>query len=156
VLFELLRAVGFEVERRLGIVGPRESHQGGAPVNHMALVVHTDDGEPFIADAGLGEGPVDPLPLRPGAVRAGAFEYTIEPDGDGWWVGQHEFGSYAGYRFGAPATRTREVLADPAAFAAALEQRFGIDPAALGDEPLAHLWRKAAAQHEAHVLSAPA
>ena len=52
----------------------------------MALVVHTADAGPFIAEAGLGEGPLDPLPLADGPVRSDRFDYMIERDGDGWWV----------------------------------------------------------------------
>lgn len=64
-----------------------------------ALVVHTPDAGPFIAEAGLGEGPLDPLPLVPGTVTADAFEFRIERAGDGWWVAQHPFGSIPGFRF---------------------------------------------------------
>jgi N-hydroxyarylamine O-acetyltransferase len=105
VLQTLLVALGFDVERRQGIVGQRDAHANGDSTNHMALIVHTSDAGPFIAEAGLGEEPLDPLPLAVGRVAAGAFEFTIERDGDGWWVAQHEFGSFPGFRFAdAPAT----------------------------------------------------
>jgi N-hydroxyarylamine O-acetyltransferase len=99
VLHALLAAVGFAVERRQGNVGPRDSYARGEPTNHLVLVVHTPDAGPFIADAGLGEGPLNPLPLAEGPVRAGAFELAIERECDGWWVAQHEFGSFPGFRF---------------------------------------------------------
>jgi N-hydroxyarylamine O-acetyltransferase len=105
VLQTLLEALGFPVERRQGIVGARDAHVRGEPTNHLALVVDTPDAGPFIAEAGWGEGPLDPLPLAEGPVSVGAFTYTIERDGDGWWVGQHELGSSPGFRFAdAPAT----------------------------------------------------
>ena len=99
VLHALLETLGFPVQRREGIVGARGSYANGEPTNHMALVVDTPDGGPFIADAGLGEGSLDPLPLAVGTVSSGAFEFTVERDGDGWWVGQHKFGSVPGFRF---------------------------------------------------------
>ncbi len=104
VLLTLLESLGFEVERREAIVGERSAFADGKPTNHLALVVHTPDG-PFIAEAGWGEGPVEPLPVAAGRHVAGAFEFTLERDGDGWWLGQHEYGSSPGYRFGdRPAT----------------------------------------------------
>jgi N-hydroxyarylamine O-acetyltransferase len=99
VLHTLLEALGFRVERRHGIVGARDAHAAGAPTNHLALVVHTPDAGPFIAEAGWGEGPLDPLPLIEGPVRAGAFDFRIERQSDGWWVTQHEFGSSPGFWF---------------------------------------------------------
>ena len=68
VLLELLTTLGFSVERRLAIVGPRSAHADGQPINHMALVVTTPAGEEFIAEGGWGEGPLDPVPLREGPV----------------------------------------------------------------------------------------
>jgi N-hydroxyarylamine O-acetyltransferase len=108
VLQTLLEAVGFTIERREGIVGPRDAHHRGEPVNHMALIAHTPDAGPFIAEAGLGEGPLDPLPLTAGPVTAGAFRFTIERDSEGWWVAQHAYGSIPGFRFSdMPATLVR-------------------------------------------------
>lgn len=92
VLAALLRHVGFPVTHHLAVVG------GEGPTNHMALVVESD-GERWLADAGLGEGFVDPLPLREGAHLVGPFTYTLtrEPAGT-WWMGQHEWGSVSGFR----------------------------------------------------------
>ncbi len=105
VLLTLLVALGFEVERRQGIVGPRHLHAVGEPINHLALVVRTPEGESFVAEGGWGEGPLAPLPLAEGAHASGAFTFRVEREGDGWWVAQHEHGSSPGYRFGdAPAT----------------------------------------------------
>jgi N-hydroxyarylamine O-acetyltransferase len=100
VLYELLVSLGFSVERRQGIVAARDAHATGEPTNHLALVVDVPGAGPAIAEAGWGEGPLDPLPLAEGSVTSGAFTYTIERDGpDGWWVGQHEHGSSPGFRF---------------------------------------------------------
>jgi N-hydroxyarylamine O-acetyltransferase len=105
VLRALLEALGFTVERREGIVDSRDARSRGELTNHMALVAHAPGGRPFIAEAGLGEGPLDPLPLTEGTVTSGAFEYTIERDDGGWWVEQHPSVSLPGFWFsGAVAT----------------------------------------------------
>jgi N-hydroxyarylamine O-acetyltransferase len=99
VLLTLLESLGFAVERRQAIVGARDARALDEPTNHLALVVHTPDAGPFITEGGWGEGPVDPLALKPGRAAAGAFEFEIERNGDGWWVGQHRFGSSPGFGF---------------------------------------------------------
>jgi N-hydroxyarylamine O-acetyltransferase len=71
---------------------------GEGLTNHMALLVWLD-GEAWVADPGLGEGFLDPLPLRPGAYPIGPFTYSLrmEPGGT-WWMGQHQWGSVRGFR----------------------------------------------------------
>lgn len=104
VLHDLLRTLGFEVERRIGLVGPRMRHADGELPDHMTLVVHTEAG-PHIADGGLGEGLLVPMPLREGRVDGPPFAADLERDGDdGWWVGFHSYAGTPGFRFGdAPA-----------------------------------------------------
>jgi N-hydroxyarylamine O-acetyltransferase len=99
VLREVLVALGFGVERHAAIVGPRDAFARGELTNHQALVAITPAGERFVVDAGWGEGPLEPLPLRPGTHVQGPLAWPIERDGDGWWVGQHEWGSTSGFRF---------------------------------------------------------
>jgi N-hydroxyarylamine O-acetyltransferase len=92
VLAALLRSVGFGVTHHEAVVG------GEGAVNHMALLVHLD-GERWLADAGLGEGALDPLPFREGATTVGPFTYTLEREpGGSWWLGQHEWSSFRGFR----------------------------------------------------------
>jgi N-hydroxyarylamine O-acetyltransferase len=101
ILLTLLEALGFGMERREGIVGGREAFGAGEPTNHLALVATTRDGERYVCDAGWGEGPLEPLSLRAGTHAQGVFGWTVERDGeDGWWVGQHAWGSSPGFRFG--------------------------------------------------------
>ena len=57
----LLRGLGFDVAHHQAVVG------GEGPTNHMALVVDID-GAPWLADAGFGEGFLEPLPLREGRI----------------------------------------------------------------------------------------
>lgn len=52
--------------------------------NHLALTVRVD-GEEYFVDAGLGDGPYEPLPLREGPYRQGGFGYSLERlDTVGW------------------------------------------------------------------------
>lgn len=93
VLAALLRWIGFDVRYHEAVVG------GAGPTNHMVVVVDVG-GERWIADAGLGEGFLDPLPLREGLHSGrGPFSWTLslEPEGT-WWLGQHEWGSVSGFR----------------------------------------------------------
>ena len=92
VLAGLLRACGFEVTHHQAVVG------GEGPTNHMVLVVDVA-GSPWIADAGLGEGFLEPLPLREGSTEIGPFSYGLRRESeDTWWMAQHEWSSFSGFR----------------------------------------------------------
>ena len=99
VLAALLRSVGFEVTHHQAVVG------GEGPTNHMVLLVQIG-GDTWIADAGLGEGFLDPLPLREGSYDIGPFTYSLalEPEGT-WWMTHHEWGSFPGFRMAPEASR---------------------------------------------------
>jgi N-hydroxyarylamine O-acetyltransferase len=86
VLHALLLAAGFSVRRHQAHVNRSEL------TNHMALVVDLG-GERWLADAGLGEGPLDPVPLADGAVTPGPLPWTVERLDHGWCLREHEFGS---------------------------------------------------------------
>jgi N-hydroxyarylamine O-acetyltransferase len=101
IMLTLLQGLGFAVERREGIVDARTAYAGGALTNHLALVATTPGGQRFLCDAGWGEGPVEPMLLEEATHAQGPLRWTVERDGgDGWWVGQHEWGSSPGFRFG--------------------------------------------------------
>jgi N-hydroxyarylamine O-acetyltransferase len=206
VLGWMLEAIGFDVQRREAVVGGRIAPgDPPAPINHLALVV-TLDGEPWLADAGLGEGPLGPLPLRPGRY-ADPLHWTVQAEDDdpgAWWIAQHPWGSVKTFRVGAqpvgldafqphhrrlstdpqssfvqtlvvqrpledrivtlrsrtlavdgPRRHERRVLADEEAFAATLRDVFALDPDALGTKRLQRLWKRASAQHDAHLAAAP-
>jgi N-hydroxyarylamine O-acetyltransferase len=99
-----LEAVGFNVTRLAGAV--RRDLMGDVMVgNHLVLKVELD--EPWIADVGFGDGPLDPFPLREGPVRAGGFDHRLERLPDGWWrFHNHAYG-------GAPSFDFAEQPADP-------------------------------------------
>jgi len=160
--------------------------------------VHAD-GERWIADAGYGEGWLDPLRVRAGAQIQEPFTWTLDAEADdAWWLGDHEWGSNDGFQilpgivdFAAfdepherlstspesafvrtlvvqqpradrivtlrartfsvvgPGVKEKRVTEDVDDFARVLDEQFGIDPAALGDARLTHLWSRVCEQHEA-------
>ena len=92
LLAALLRAAGFSVTHHQAVVG------GEGPTNHMALLVELD-GERWLADSGLGEGFLEPLPFREGRFSRGPFAYSLEREpGGSWWMGHHRWGSFSGFR----------------------------------------------------------
>jgi N-hydroxyarylamine O-acetyltransferase len=105
VLAALLRSLDFDVSYHEAVVG------GAGPTNHMVLVVDFGE-ERWIADAGLGEGFLDPVPLREGRHPGrGPFAWTLQHEAAGtWWLGQHEWGSVSGFRM-QPRPSPREAFA---------------------------------------------
>ena len=109
----LLKALGYDVRWHVGgVQGSADPEPVGATGNHLALTVHglpagdCPDGV-WLVDAGLGDGPYEPLPLRPGEYRQGPFTYRLsrsEVVADGWRYDHDPFGSLVGFDFGmAPA-----------------------------------------------------
>jgi N-hydroxyarylamine O-acetyltransferase len=78
-----LAGLGFDVTRLCG--GVRREDAGEAMVgNHLTLRVDLPEG-PWLAETGLGDALVDPIPLRLGAVTQRGFAFAVErADGD-WW-----------------------------------------------------------------------
>ncbi|MDA1361671.1 arylamine N-acetyltransferase [Glycomyces luteolus] len=83
-LAHALEAMGFDVRRVLGGVA-RETEGDGNWWNHMPLVVRFPGGDKYLADAGIGTGFRDPLPIRNGSYRVGAFNFGIWSIGDNEW-----------------------------------------------------------------------
>ena len=52
---------------------------------------------------------MEPLPLREGTFERGLFTYTLnrEPEGT-WWMGQHEWSSFSGFRMQAASCAVAE------------------------------------------------
>ncbi|WP_328300109.1 arylamine N-acetyltransferase [Streptomyces sp. NBC_00435] len=76
----LLDHLGYEVTRHVGGVykeSEAESAAQGPSGNHLALTVRVGAAEYFV-DAGLGDGPYEPLPLREGSYQQGSFTYSLE------------------------------------------------------------------------------
>jgi N-hydroxyarylamine O-acetyltransferase len=93
VLFVLLREAGFTVERR-------KAHVNGSELcNHMALVVTIGE-DRHLADAGLGEGPLEPVLLRDGHITPGPLRWSVQRTDGGWRLLEHEHGSITDVVFG--------------------------------------------------------
>ncbi|MFG2874987.1 arylamine N-acetyltransferase [Streptomyces sp. NPDC048337] len=72
----LLEWLGYDVTRHVGGVY-EEADVREVNGNHLALSVRVD-GEAYFVDAGLGDGPYEPLPLREGSYEQGGFRYRLE------------------------------------------------------------------------------
>ena len=88
LLYQALVAIGFEVTRLAG--GVMRSAMGDDTFgNHLVLRVDLD--EPWLADVGLGDGALEPLRLRAGAIDQGPRSYALETLGpDEWRFRNHE------------------------------------------------------------------
>lgn len=94
----LLRAAGFSVTMVEGAVmrAQRGEKMWG---NHTVLLVDIDN-QTWIADAGIGDGFLDPLPLWEGSHVQGRLRYRLEHlDADTWRFHHHERGTIASYDF---------------------------------------------------------
>ncbi|GAA3873943.1 hypothetical protein GCM10022243_43860 [Saccharothrix violaceirubra] len=90
LFFLLLRALGFDVTAVRGAI-ERESRGDSAWRNPMPLLVALD-GARWIVDGGLGDGFVEPVPLRTGAHARSRQHYRVERLGDDLWRPHHHPG----------------------------------------------------------------
>ncbi|WP_335991921.1 arylamine N-acetyltransferase family protein [Glycomyces sp. MUSA5-2] len=111
VLALALEAMGFDVRRVLGGVA-RETEGDKNWWNHMPLVVRFEGkhgGTEYLADAGIGTGFRDPLPIRNGSYRVGAFNFGMwSLGGDTWRCSIDPRVSNLTFDFRLPARRPEE------------------------------------------------
>jgi N-hydroxyarylamine O-acetyltransferase len=83
-----LTEIGFDVMRMNG--GVMRKEQGDPTMgNHLVLCVNLD--EPYMADVGLGDGLLEPIPLRADNFTQGNLAYSLEPlEDDLWRFHNHE------------------------------------------------------------------
>lgn len=94
----LLRAAGFDVTMVEAAV-LRADRGDGMWGNHNALLVDVD-GQRWLADAGIGDGFLEPLPLQSGTHRQQGQDYRLERlDPSTWRMHHHEGGSIRSYDF---------------------------------------------------------
>ncbi|MFD9949046.1 arylamine N-acetyltransferase [Nonomuraea sp. NPDC059023] len=94
----LLRLAGFQVTMVEAAV-MRAARGAAMWGNHSALLVDLD-GRRWLADAGIGDGFVEPLPLREGSHTQGNLTYRLERlDPDTWRFHHHPGGTIASYDF---------------------------------------------------------
>ncbi|RPF41285.1 arylamine N-acetyltransferase [Streptomyces sp. Ag109_G2-6] len=98
----LLEGLGYDVTRHLGGMhaDPEARDAGG---DHLALTVRVGGREHFV-DVGMGDGPLEPLPLRAGAYEQG-FAYRLEPLAVTWDEGASEGDGWSLRRDGVPTPR---------------------------------------------------
>jgi N-hydroxyarylamine O-acetyltransferase len=91
--FEMvLRALGFEVERRFGHVWDAPENREPTQLNHLVLLV-TIDGHQWWPDLGLGDGFRDPVEVVAGEIRQHPFNYEIIDVRGGAWTFIHDRGA---------------------------------------------------------------
>lgn len=76
-----LEAIGFKVTRLAGAVW-RERLGDLNLASHLVLRVDLD--EPWLADVGYGDGPIEPFRPEPGPFAQRGFEFDCETTDDGW------------------------------------------------------------------------
>ncbi len=77
----LFAALGFRVTRLCGGVN-RETLGDNAIGNHLTLRVDLD--RPYLAEVGLADAIVEPVPLAVGPISQRGFDFSIMPTDDGW------------------------------------------------------------------------
>lgn len=83
-LFRLvLETLGFRVERRGATVVRNILGDEWGRGHHLVLTV--DLGRRFVADVGLGDGPLHPFPLEEREWSDAGFRYAFGRTDDGWW-----------------------------------------------------------------------
>lgn len=97
-LAQILKSLGFTVNYLWGTVAKERGEKGWPDGNHLGLQV-TLDGEEWLVDAGLGDGPREPLPLRSGTTYQSGFRYEIVEDGDTWTFVHDDRGSFGAVTF---------------------------------------------------------
>ena len=115
----VLRAVGFHVDYLWGTVSKERGQPGNPPGNHLGLLVTLGERQ-WLADAGLGDGPREPLPLVPGPVRQGPFQYELIEEPSTWTLVHDKRGTFAEVVFSKTAVQmeafrspANEQLTDP-------------------------------------------
>jgi N-hydroxyarylamine O-acetyltransferase len=84
-----LQEIGFDVTLLGGTVA-REHRGDSAEGNHLVLLVQLD--QPWLADAGFGNGILEPLPLSEGEFVQYGFRFRLERSGERWFFHNHQYG----------------------------------------------------------------
>ncbi len=93
----LLRDLGFRV-RIIEAAIQRATLGERAWGNHMALLVEAD-GQQWLADVGLGDGFLAPLPLREGIHIQGPFPFGLSEQNGVWRMAHHPGGAVDSFEF---------------------------------------------------------
>lgn len=93
-----LGELGFRVTRATGSV-MRVARGALSDGNHLVLKVELEEGL-YLADVGFGDGPLDPIALRPGSFTSHGFTYSLERVDREWWrLSNHPDGGAPSFDF---------------------------------------------------------
>lgn len=93
-----LEALGFKVTRLAGSV-MRETLGDAFPANHLVLKIELPEGL-YLADAGFGDGPLDPIRIVPGPFSSAGFDFHLAQLDDTWWrLTNHPLGGAKSFDF---------------------------------------------------------
>lgn len=98
----VLAELGFDVGRRHGHVWTQPADRDGRDLTHLVLVVTglptaANPGGRWWPDVGMGEGPIDPVPLVSGPFLDGPFRFSLSDVTDaGWSFANDPTGSFSG------------------------------------------------------------
>src|SRR6185312_10004504 len=93
-----LEQLGFKVTRLAGAV-MREAFGDPFAGNHLVLKVELPEGL-YLADAGFGDGPLEPIRIAEGAFSSGGFDFRLARVDDKWWrLHNHPFGGAKSFDF---------------------------------------------------------
>jgi N-hydroxyarylamine O-acetyltransferase len=97
LLTRSLREIGFRVTRVAGAVA-REFRGDASVGNHLVGLVDLD--RRYVADVGLGDGPLEPFPLEERSWSEGTLTFRLERLDDAWWrFHNHEHGMARSFDF---------------------------------------------------------
>ena len=113
-LITLLEWLRVDVSRHVsGVQGRAVAVAPGPNGNHLGVTARTPDGSEWLVDAGLGDGPAEPLPLVWGTYEQEGFTYRLQPssfDPDGWRFEHDPHGAFAGADFSRAEATTGQFL----------------------------------------------
>jgi N-hydroxyarylamine O-acetyltransferase len=112
-LVTLLEWLEVDVTRHVSGVQGGGREAPGPNGNHLGITVVLPDGSRWFVDAGLGDGPVDPLPLVFGTYEQSGFTYELRPsdfDPEGWRLEHDPRGAFVGADFAAAPARTEQFM----------------------------------------------
>jgi arylamine N-acetyltransferase len=112
-LVTLLEWLEVDVTRHVSGVQGGGREAPGPNGNHLGITARLPDGSQWFVDAGLGDGPVEPLPLVFGTYEQSGFTYELRPssfDPHGWRLEHDPRGAFIGADFAAAPARTEQFL----------------------------------------------
>jgi arylamine N-acetyltransferase len=103
----LLTSLGYDARWHVAAVQrSTDARPPGREANHLGLTVHGLPSEEadgvWIADVGLGDALLEPVPLRPGTHRQGPLDLTVQPSSvapAGWRLQHDALGTFTGVDF---------------------------------------------------------